>query len=57
MTHPYSDVMAAASVAIATLTDIGLTACFVGGVACKLYGNVRLPQVRLCHPVAVVPDY
>ena len=41
----YSGAVAVASVAIATLTEIGITACFVGGMACKLYGNERLPQV------------
>jgi len=39
----YSDVSVAASVAIATLNRIGITACFVGGMACKLYGNNRTP--------------
>jgi hypothetical protein len=41
----YSDVSAAASVAIATLNQIGVTGCFVGGMACKLYGNDRTPEV------------
>lgn len=58
----YSDVSAAASVAIATLDRIGVTACFVGGMACKLYGNDRTPEVSfvLASPTvaaspAVVP--
>lgn len=42
----YSDVSAAATAAIATLEQIGVTACFVGGMACKLYGNDRIPGVR-----------
>lgn len=36
---------AAATVAIATLDRLGVTACFVGGMACRLYGNVRTPEV------------
>jgi len=40
----YSDVSAVASVAITTLEQIGITACFVGGMACKLYGNDRTPE-------------
>lgn len=40
----YSDVSAAATVAIATLDRLGVTACFVGGMACKLYGNDRTPE-------------
>ncbi|KAF9652691.1 hypothetical protein BDM02DRAFT_2565348 [Thelephora ganbajun] len=44
MLLPYSDVSAAASVAIATLNQIGITTCFVGGMACKLYGNDRTPE-------------
>jgi hypothetical protein len=37
----------AAEVAIQTLRSIGLKdVCFVGGVACALYGNTRLPNVR-----------
>jgi len=46
MSYFYSGAITAASVAIATLTEIGITPCFVGGMACKLYGNDRLPQVR-----------
>jgi len=41
---PYSDVSDIASVAIATLNRIGVTACFVGGMACRLYGNSRTPE-------------
>jgi len=40
----YSDVSDAAGVAITTLNQIGITACFVGGMACKLYGNNRTPE-------------
>ena len=43
----YPDVSAAASVTIATLRQIGVTSCFVGGMACKLYGNDRTPEVCL----------
>jgi len=57
MTLYYSGATTVASVAIATLTEIGVTACFVGGMACRLYGNSRLPQVRWRRPLAVVPAY
>ena len=46
--HPmslYSEIHLAANVAIKTLNQIGVTACFVGGMACKLYGNSRTPGV------------
>ena len=39
------EMSAVADVAIATLNQIGVTACFVGGMACKLYGNDRTPGV------------
>lgn len=39
-----SEASAAASVAIATLNGLGIRACFVGGMACKLYGNDRIPE-------------
>ena len=42
----YPEVSDVASVAIVTLNQIGITACFVGGMACKLYGNDRIPGVR-----------
>ena len=51
----YSGAMAVASVAIETLTEIGVTACFIGGMACKLYGNDRLPQVRQPYLLTVGP--
>jgi len=44
MSFQFTGATFAADVAIATLTKIGVTACFVGGMACKLYGNNRLPQ-------------
>jgi len=40
----YHEVSAAADVAITTLERIGIKACFVGGMACKLYGNDRTPE-------------
>ena len=41
----YSDVSAVADAAVTALSQIGITACFVGGMACKLYGNERTPGV------------
>ena len=49
----YSDSSSVASVAIDTLSKIGITPCFVGGMACKLYGNGRIPQVRKCYALTV----
>ena len=49
----YSDVSVVASVAISTLDRIGVTACFVGGMACKLYGNERTPEVCFVASPAV----
>lgn len=40
----YPEVCEAATMAIATLNRIGITACFVGGMACRLYGNTRTPE-------------
>jgi hypothetical protein len=48
MALAYSNVTTVANVAIATLNRIGVTACFVGGMACRLYGNERTPQVCVC---------
>jgi hypothetical protein len=43
-------VWVAAEAAIRTLRSIGYTdACFVGGVACYLYGNTRTPHVCPRH--------
>lgn len=42
-----TSVWSAAEVAIRTLRSLGLKdVCFVGGVACALYGNTRQPNVR-----------
>ena len=55
----YHEVSSAATVAIATLVGIGISPCFVGGMACKLYGNNRTPEVcpvyiEGCHGHPVV---
>src|SRR5258706_6479536 len=53
-------VWSAAEVAIRTLRSIGLTdVCFVGGVACALYGNTRNPNVRslLCPFGLIVSSF
>ncbi|KAF5378458.1 hypothetical protein D9615_007060 [Tricholomella constricta] len=41
-----AQVLRAAATAISTLSEAGVThACFVGGMACKLFGNARDPNV------------
>lgn len=54
-----TDVWSAAEVAIRTLRSVGLTdVCFVGGVACALYGNTRHPNVRsLICPFACIVSF
>jgi len=39
-----AQITSAAHDAISTLTDIGVVSCFVGGMACQLYGNSRQPN-------------
>lgn len=47
-----SEVLQAATAAIATLGRLGYKSCLVGGVACALYGNSRVPGVS---NIAVLP--
>lgn len=41
-----SEVLQASTTAIAILRRLGYKSCLVGGVACMLYGNNRVPSVR-----------
>lgn len=45
-----TQISCAARDAIKSLKDIGVESCFVGGMACQLYGNSRKPNVSLAIP-------
>jgi hypothetical protein len=53
-TPTQSEVLEAATAAVAVFKRLKLICCLVGGLACFLHGNIRTPNVRLrviCMPV------
>ena len=40
-----SDVLRAAQATVDVLSSLGFEACFIGGVACHLYGSKRTSEV------------
>lgn len=48
-----AEVFDTAAAILRTLKSLGYDACFVGSVACSLYGMVRTPNVRF--PLSSIP--